>query len=115
MTQDTAEPKNVQNFEKFESTRFPSYGQAQAFAALKFDELTGEKRDRDFSGPSHRVRIRKRLSQGKESFDVVSYRRIGAATSPTPEPTPPETEAAPAEKKARVKAKDRRAREQKTA
>ena len=110
MTQEAAEPKNVRNFEKFESTRFPTYHQAQVFATLKFDELTGEKRDRDFNGPNYRVRIRKRSNQGKESFDVVSYRKIGTAATPTPEPTPPETEQAPEKKK--VKAKERRAREQ---
>lgn len=114
MTQESAEPKNIRNFEKFESTRFPTYQQAQVFATLKFDELSGEKKERDFSGPNHRVRIRRRSNQGRECFDVVSYRKIGAQAAPIPEPTPPVTEEV-LEKKPRVKAKDRRAREQKTA
>jgi hypothetical protein len=118
MTQEAAEPqKPTQNFEQFESTRFPTYHQAHVFATLKFDELTGEKRDRDFNSDKYRVRIRRRAGQGKETFDVVSYRHLSlrkpAAKEAAPEPTPDQP-AAPAEKP-KMKAKERRAREKKTA
>lgn len=68
---------NSQKYEKFESKKFESYDEANTFASLKFNELTGTKANKDFNSSDYRVRIRRRNDQNHSVFDVVSMRRIG--------------------------------------
>jgi hypothetical protein len=80
MTQENVEQskeKNSQRYERFESKRFETYGQAHVFACLKFDELTGIKKDKEFDSPDFRLRIRRRHVQERDFFDVISFKRLG--------------------------------------
>lgn len=82
MTQQTADEQtttpNQQRYVRFQSEKYDSYVVARMEAQAMFRLLTNEAfaPEHDLTTESHKVRIKRRVRNGRESFDVICYESI---------------------------------------
>lgn len=72
MTQETAEQKQKQKYFRVDGPiRFDSYEEARREAVRLFEESTRQKAGTELTTPTHKVRVKRRVRNGREHFEVV--------------------------------------------
>lgn len=114
MTQQTADEQttnlNDQKYTRIQSERYDSYAVARMAAQAMFRLLTNEAfaPESDLTTETHKIRVKRRVKNGKESFDVISYERIGLEKKEV-KVHGPETFEAPAEEPVKKSSKKKKA------
>lgn len=81
MTQETDEqttaPDNQQKYRRLKILPgVPKYGDARSLANVTFEDVTGDHEFKETTSDTHKVRVKRREKNGRESFDVILYERI---------------------------------------
>lgn len=74
-------PVTIRRFERIELQSARDYGAAKQLQVLMFGKLVHESSallpgPGEFEAPDFRVKVKRRKNSGRESFDVIAYRRL---------------------------------------
>lgn len=80
MTQETDEQTAPDNQQKYQRLKIlpgvQKYSDARALANVTFEDVTGDHDFKETTSETHKVRVKCREKNGRESFDVILYGRI---------------------------------------
>lgn len=80
MTQETDERRAPDNQQKYQRLKIlpgvQKYSDARPLANVTFEDVTGDHDFKETTSETHKVRVKRREKNGRESFDVILYGRI---------------------------------------